>query len=640
MRPPPSDLAPDLLRLAREVFRTPVMRPGQAEAIAAAVAGEDVLVVMPTGGGKSLCYQLPAVASGGLTVVVSPLVALMRDQVDALRTRGVPAAAVHGLADGSEVAAVWRQVAQGRIRLLYVSPERLASAASRRAVSAAGPRRVVVDEAHCVVRWGHDFRPDYLGLGAVLADLGRPPVSALTATATAGEQDEILRVLGSPRARRIITGFDRPNLYLSVRHAPTFLAKGVALAEAIDRAGGPVLVYTATRAEAETVARWLSRTGPHAAAPYHAGMSASERCAVQDAYLADRLPVVVATSAFGLGIDKANVRTVVHWSLPFDLADYYQAAGRAGRDGRPAACVLLYARDDRVLREWQIAAACPSPADLGALFIALAAGGDQGVAVDPGAVAAGAGVAPLAARSGLAVLASAGIVRRVGGHGGAWASVRPPRPGELVALAHRSAERRDLRRRALAQVEGYATTRTCRRSALLHHFGVRHHERAGACCDVCHGDRARSPARPAPVAPARGGGQQAGAPEPDPTPHLTVEEWRTMSDSQPALWGTGRPLPAPSLDARVLDTLSCFDGHLTVRSLAIALARSADGAPAADLHLADVRSAVDRLVAAGLVVLHFQSGPARLALTRRGRERSAGVHHVAESAAVYLARVA
>lgn len=582
------------------VFGHTVLRPSQTEAIAAILAGRDVLVVMPTGGGKSLCYQLPAVldAPPALTLVVSPLIALMQDQVNALRARGVAAGALHSLQTSPEAAAVIHASARGQLRLLYVSPERLAGSSSLRAgLARAGVRRVVVDEAHCVVRWGPDFRPSYLEIGKVLAEIGEPQLVAMTATATPTDQREILRALGRPRARRLVAGFDRPEIYYAVRHTPTRGAKAASLARVVDRCEGPALVYVGTRSEADTVARWLVQKRRAPAAAYHAGLPAASRAAAQHAFMADRLRVVVATTAFGMGVDKPDVRAVVHWTLPGDLTEYLQATGRAGRDGGPAIALLLYSPEDRRLREWQIAGDAPGSAELGATYIAVETRMAYASTADEPAITASAGLSRAQVRGALIWLQRAGVVRPAGASVDAWTVVRPPQAGEIAGLAAAAAARRVERRRALEQVIAYSTGGHCRRWALLAHVGEARPEPRALCCDIC---RAGS-----------GDGRDWAPDEPC---------WR----SRPTTEDAGRAPPGvPDLDSRVLGAIRTREGHATVRTLAKLLSAGGDGCdvPGVRPRIADIAAAVGRLLEARLVVAHHGAEPARLALTRRGRER-------------------
>ena len=330
-------------------FGLDAFRPGQREAVAAALAGRDSLVVMPTGGGKSLCYQLPALTGDGLVVVISPLIALMADQLRRLHDAGVPATMLaSGMADGHNAAAL-RGVATGEIRLVLAAPERFASGAFRDALAQRRVSLFVVDEAHCVTEWGHDFRPDYLRLHDAIASLGRPPVMAATATATPRVAEEIAARLGLREPVSVRAGFDRPNLafdVVSLEGAGTVARKRAALAHILrDPAARPAIVYCGTRRDTDDVAALLSGSGI-ATVAYHAGMSPDARRVSQEAFMSDSAEVVVATNAFGMGVDKACVRTVAHWALPTSLEAYYQEAGRGGRDGEPARALLLAARMD------------------------------------------------------------------------------------------------------------------------------------------------------------------------------------------------------------------------------------------------------------------------------------------------------
>jgi len=609
--------------LLRSVFGHHDLRAGQMAAITAALGGEDLLVVMPTGSGKSLCFQLPALRADGLTVVVSPLIAIMKDQVDALRAKGVAAAAINSLEPPGAGAATLRAAAQGRLQLLYVAPERLNSPSVRSVLVNVPPVRVVVDEAHCVIRWGHDFRPDYLGLADVLKELGEPPLTALTATATTDEQQSILSALDRPGARRIITGFDRPELYFAVQQCPTQGAKGAALTDVLARIEGPALVYCGTRVETEAIARGLVKRHRIAAAPYHAGLPARHRREAQDAFLTNRLRVVAPTSAFGMGVDKPDVRAVVHWTLPFDLTGYYQAAGRAGRDGNRALCHLLYSHEDRRLRNWQLSAAAPSVEQLGALFMNLAAQSPAGDGLDEAALAALAGLSPPVVRAGLATLSRPGIVRRIGWSAGAWTIVRPPRTGELGELAVAAAARRAVRKRALQQVIDYAVGAHCRRSVLLAHFGEEAPPPHAACCDRCYGVHASR--------------RSAESPDGRP-PRARRVVAPSLEPSAAACWDMSFVMPAETsnLDTRVLAAIADQDGRLTTSTLARTLVNTAREADASAVpHRADVRSAVDRLLDAGYLVVFHGAGSGHLALTRRGRCRVSGRNRVAENRAAY-----
>lgn len=325
-------------------------RPGQQGIVEALLAGRDVLGVMPTGAGKSVCYQIPAALSPGATLVVSPLISLMRDQVDALNDLGLPAAFINTTQTPDEQAMVFAQAAAGQIKLLYVAPERLETGRFRDFAARTPISLIAVDEAHCVSQWGQDFRSSYLGIGDFIAGLPqRPPVGAFTATATERVRRDIVGLLGLRNPAVTVTGFDRPNLYFDVVKLETkYKAAWVAryVADHPDESG---IVYCATRKTTEALADTLNQMG-HPAVAYHGGMSPDAREVAQRDFITDKVSVVVATNAFGMGIDKSNVRYVIHHNLPESIEAYYQEAGRAGRDGEPSRCTLLWNESDIVTR--------------------------------------------------------------------------------------------------------------------------------------------------------------------------------------------------------------------------------------------------------------------------------------------------
>ena len=325
-------------------------RPGQQGIVEALLAGRDVLGVMPTGAGKSVCYQIPAALSPGMTLVISPLISLMRDQVDALNDLGLPAAFINTTQTPDEQAMVFAQAAAGQIKLLYVAPERLETGRFRDFAARTPISLIAVDEAHCVSQWGQDFRSSYLGIGDFIAGLPqRPPVGAFTATATERVRRDIVGLLGLRNPAVTVTGFDRPNLYFDVVKLETkYKAAWVAryVADHPDESG---IVYCATRKTTEALADTLNQMG-HPAVAYHGGMSPDAREVAQRDFITDKVPVVVATNAFGMGIDKSNVRYVIHHNLPESIEAYYQEAGRAGRDGEPSRCTLLWNESDIVTR--------------------------------------------------------------------------------------------------------------------------------------------------------------------------------------------------------------------------------------------------------------------------------------------------
>ncbi|MEE2750253.1 MAG: ATP-dependent DNA helicase RecQ, partial [Myxococcota bacterium] len=334
-------------------------RPGQRDICTQVTAGRDALVVMPTGSGKSLCYQLPALARGGTTLVVSPLIALMKDQVDTLNGHGIRATYINSSIPPRERAQRIHEMQAGEWELVYVAPERFQPDFLNR-LQQCDIRLLAIDEAHCLSSWGHDFRPDYLRLGQVRETLGSLPTVALTATATPRVQNDIVEHLRLEGAERFILGFDRENLTLEVHECRGTKAKARASAHAVQHKRA--IVYAATRRNVERAAQALQSAGIHAGF-YHAGMELEERNHVQDAFMSGDLPVVVATNAFGMGVDKPDIRVVVHWDIPGTVEAYYQEIGRAGRDGQPARIVLLYGPGDRKTQEFFIQMSHP-PVDL------------------------------------------------------------------------------------------------------------------------------------------------------------------------------------------------------------------------------------------------------------------------------------
>lgn len=334
----------------KQYFGYDSFRPGQQGIVDALLDGRDVLGVMPTGAGKSVCYQIPAALMPGVTIVISPLISLMRDQVDALNDLGLPAAFVNTTQTPDEQAMVFAQAAAGQLKLLYVAPERLETGRFRDFAARTPISLIAVDEAHCVSQWGQDFRSSYLGIGDFIVGLPkRPPVGAFTATATERVRRDIVGLLGLRNPAVTVTGFDRPNLYFDVVKLETkYKAAWVAnyVAAHPDESG---IIYCATRKTTEALAATLNQMG-HAAVAYHGGMSPDVRETAQRDFITDKVPVVVATNAFGMGIDKSNVRYVIHHNLPESIEAYYQEAGRAGRDGEPSRCTLLWNESDIVTR--------------------------------------------------------------------------------------------------------------------------------------------------------------------------------------------------------------------------------------------------------------------------------------------------
>jgi ATP-dependent DNA helicase RecQ len=471
----------------REHFGFESLRRGQREAVASVVAGKNTLVVMPTGAGKSLVYQLSACLLDGVTVVISPLIALMKDQVDALDRRGIPAVALNSSMPVEQQRAGLDALRRGSVRLVYVAPERLRNKSFLRALAEARVALLAVDEAHCVSQWGHDFRPDYLQIARARHHMGDPPTVALTATATPLVQDDILATLDVARAERVVTGFNRPNLTFSVQSTPSANDKRRALKAVLDEHTGPGLVYVSTRKQCDDVTRFIRDELGRAVRAYHAGLPDAERTDVQDDFMTGGLDLVVATNAFGMGVDRADVRFVVHWGIPSTLEAYYQEAGRAGRDGAPAEALLLYATQDASLREWFIDQHAPAERDLRSLHRHLARQADGGLAVvDQDAVAGRVDQHPVGVRVAMSLLERMGVLERGDDQGPLRQYAVNEWDAERAAHVLASSEKRQkAKRQALYRMIRYAEADACRRQMLLDHFGDPEPPEAARCCDNC-----------------------------------------------------------------------------------------------------------------------------------------------------------
>jgi ATP-dependent DNA helicase RecQ len=335
-------------------------REGQAEVIEALVAGENCVVVMPTGGGKSLCYQLPAVMMEGVTLVVSPLIALMKDQVDALITRRIPTTFINSSLSYGELKKRLSEIRRGVYKLVYIAPERFRSEAFIEAISEVGVKLLAIDEAHCISHWGHDFRPDYLKLKQASEKLGNPQVVALTATATQKVREDIAAQLGLENPRTFVAGFDRPNLALRVLHTATEKEKFATIKTVLKNSTGSGIIYAATRKAVEQVTAKLKMADLNVEA-YHAGLTDAERSRAQDKFMNSECQAIIATNAFGMGIDKSDIRFVIHYHIPGTIEAYYQEVGRAGRDGLPADCILMFNYADTRTQQFFIEGSHPLP---------------------------------------------------------------------------------------------------------------------------------------------------------------------------------------------------------------------------------------------------------------------------------------
>jgi ATP-dependent DNA helicase RecQ len=361
-------------QILKDKFRFVDFREGQEDIIEALLAKRDVVAVMPTGSGKSLCYQLPALVLDGIALVVSPLIALMKDQVDGLTRNRIPATFINSSLTPSEQQQRLNQAQEGQFKLVYVAPERFRNASFMQGIQNCAVSLLAVDEAHCVSEWGHDFRPDYLRLKAVIATLKHPPVAALTATATPEVRRDIVEQLGLNQPVTVVTGFDRPNLHFQARLVESDREKMEAVLGLIGRGSQCGIIYAATRKHVDELAEGLKTYG-HVVGSYHAGMEIEERKSAQDRFMQGTVPVVVATNAFGMGIDKADLRFIIHYDIPGSLEAYYQEVGRAGRDGKPSTCLLLFNYADTFTQEFFIDGSYPPRALVAEVYQALCAMG-------------------------------------------------------------------------------------------------------------------------------------------------------------------------------------------------------------------------------------------------------------------------
>ncbi|MGY1638440.1 RecQ family ATP-dependent DNA helicase [Geodermatophilus sp. SYSU D00742] len=477
--------------VARELLGVEEFRPGQEEAMESVVSGQDTLAVLPSGAGKSAVYQVAGQLTDGPVLVVSPLIALQRDQVDRLDELdgldGQAAQLNSALSAGDQRAAL-EGLADGTVRYLFLAPEQLTKPEVVEAIGQASPALFVVDEAHCVSAWGHDFRPDYLRLGAVIEQLGHPTVLALTATAAPPVRAEIVERLEMRDARVVVAGFDRPEIRLEVeQHADAHGKQQAVLDRVLEQVGEghvPGIVYSATRKGTEEVAAELTDRGLRARA-YHAGLRKADREDAQRAFMADELDVVVATTAFGMGIDKPDTRFVVHAEPADSIDSYYQEIGRAGRDGEPALALLVYRQEDLGLRRF-FAAGVPAEEELqqvaGLVRAAEAAGVDDGVAVRQLREETGRGATPLARDLNLLEQVSAVVLDD---EGAAHPAEGAPDPGDAAAAARELAEHHErVDQSRVEMMRGYAETTECRRQFLLGYFGEQLEQPCGNC-DNC-----------------------------------------------------------------------------------------------------------------------------------------------------------
>ena len=491
----------DPLEVLERVFGHRRFLDGQSRIVSALLGGRDALAVMPTGGGKSLCYQLPALLMDGVTVVVSPLIALMKDQVDALVRRGVAATVINSTIGQDEQRARIAAMRRGEWKLVYIAPERFRQRAFVEALKSADIALFAVDEAHCISQWGHDFRPDYQRLGEALEMLGRPQVVALTATATPEVRADIVRQLGFTDHEECISGFARPNLSLNVTACARVRDKYERLRSVVEQYGTGV-VYCATRGKVEEVAEAMEGWGVQVIA-YHGGLKEDERARLQDEFISRKAAVAVATNAFGMGIDRSDVRFVVHFEIPGSLEAYYQEAGRAGRDGEPGWCELLYNYADTRTQEFFIDGNNPGAEMIRGLYQVLLnrADGRHEVMASIEQLSEWLGNGNgMAVGSAISVLVRHGMIERFDVPGQRIRGTRLKRPGvkagelELDRAALEEKDRRD--RDKLRRMISWADARVCRQRMILEYFGE---SGAADCgnCDVCRAGSDRLGAREA-----------------------------------------------------------------------------------------------------------------------------------------------
>lgn len=467
-------------QVLQDLFGLTDFRAHQKEVIDNVLAGRHTLALLPTGYGKSLCYQVPSQMLPGLSLVVSPLIALMRDQVVGLTARGIKSATyLNSTVSEDEQFARVDSIRKGLVKLLYVAPERFESSAFRSLLKEVEVSLLVIDEAHCISQWGHDFRPQYRSLAGHLTEFQASTVLALTATATPGVRQDIVDSLALPNMAVIVGELDRPNLHLEVVEAKNAAVKDGFLLQAIARETEPVVVYVSSRKESERVAQFLKSRGFKSGC-YHAGMTGDARHRVQKQFENEDIKVIACTTAFGMGIDKGNIRRVIHYNLPSSLESYFQEAGRAGRDGKPAVCTLLFQKKDIFTQKWLLGKNYPDDNQVTDIYRLIKGAGLAGVRWQE--LLGSLNIEAPALNGALDHLRSIKLVD-VDSRGTLYDGM-PDRIDPAIDLQPlRQRKYRDQDR--LEKMIGYATTRTCRRRSIIAYFGQRLSDSCTGC-DICH----------------------------------------------------------------------------------------------------------------------------------------------------------
>jgi ATP-dependent DNA helicase RecQ len=582
-------------------------REGQAGVIEAVLAGQDVIVVMPTGGGKSLCYQLPALLFPGVTLVVSPLIALMKDQVDALNARDIAATYINSSLSYDDQLARLRGMSRGEYRLVYIAPERFRNARFVESLKGCKISLFAVDEAHCISQWGHDFRPDYLRLREAAEALARPPLIALTATATPQVRSDIAAQLGLRSASEFVAGFDRHNLTLRVEPCKNDNDRVTAAYQTVKRAKGPGIIYCSTRKAVDQVAGKLQRLGLTVGA-YHAGLDEAKRTRMQDYFMAGDLDAIVATNAFGMGVDKSDIRFVTHYNLPGSIEAYYQEVGRAGRDGLPSLCTLLFNYIDTRTHEFFIEGSYPPRRVIEEVYACLLGMGLETIYLSASALTARVGTKnEIAINSALIYLEKAGHIARLQGRDSGIRMIDRAPGAELRVDWNDIALREAAERRKLREMVNFAYHEKCLRRFILRYFGDRK-EAANCRCSNCQPKLKWGEAAPV---QQKQGQKPERKPSPEPGP---ASEPANVAEAAPQSMGMGGMGGMGGVgDAGGPRALS-DDEHLVARKILSCVARMegkfAKGMVASVLRGAKAKNVIanelDRLSTYGLLSEHSQ----------------------------------